>query len=82
MRLTIRVIDAISKDPVPYAEVYINGRRYITSPNGVLFLSLPAGAYRIRVRHPDYEDYNTFKVFEEGTYELVIPLMPKFRILR
>ncbi|GEM_PF-2799723 len=82
MRLTIRVIDAISREPIPYAEIYIDGSRYITGPNGILFISLPPGAYRIKVVHPDYETYTTMKIYEEGSYELVVPLMPKFRVLR
>jgi len=81
MRLKIKVIDAIDKEPLR-AEVHINGRTYLTGPSGVVFISLRPGSYRITVKAPGYEEYSTFRVFEEGTYEITVPLMPKFRLLR
>ncbi|MCS6790153.1 MAG: TonB-dependent receptor [Bacteroidia bacterium] len=49
-RLSLRVISSENR-PLPYAQVIVGDKSYLTDSTGRLELKLPAGRYRLRVAH-------------------------------
>jgi len=79
-RLRVHVIDAISREPIPDAEIYINTYTTRTDARGVAELDVPAGTYDIVVRHRKYFVYrDTITVMRD--MEITVELEPVFKIL-
>ncbi len=79
-RLELRVLDAESGEPVPWANLVTTNRSggYLADGEGVFRLRVPAGALTFRVVHVSYLDSPEFRVLipPDGTTSLEVELQP------
>jgi len=72
VNITIELRDASTNTPINEAVIYLDNVNYgITDINGTLLLRISKGRHRIKVKHPDYKEYEEDILALEDTRMLI-----------
>lgn len=75
-RVTVQVLDAFTQEPVPNVSVRIGSQTFTTNSQGLVNVSLPAGAYPFEVSRSGYSTFSTRVACFEGV-TLPVALTPE-----